>query len=195
MDKEIQDMLNDLPNKKFSKLTDLKLAQYEDNKNLKRDDNWKNNISSALKNRKLSEEHIEKIVIRNKERIVSDETKQKLSKSLIGKTKGYKRSEETKKKIGESRKYVIYSEDAKKRMSNAQKKRKNHFNEEAIKKRLEKTKRPILYYSYPDMKLIKEFESIKQASIDLKIDRAGILKHLNGTIKNPRKYTFKYKDN
>jgi hypothetical protein len=195
MDNEIQDMLNDLPNKKFAKLTDAKLQQYEDNKNLLRDENWKNKISGSLKNRKLSKEHVEKITQRNKEKIVSDETKKKLSLSLIGKTKGYKRSEETKKRIGESRKHVIYSEEAKKRMSDAQKKRTNHFNEIAISKRIESTKKPILCYRLSDMEFLNEYDSIKSASENLNLHRDAIKKIIEGKSKKPYcGYMFKYKD-
>lgn len=194
MDKEIQKMLDELPTKKFAKTTDAKLHQYEDFKNMKRSVEWRNKISNALKNKPKSENHKQKIIELNKNRIVSEETKQKISKSNKGKTKGYKRSEETKKKISESRKNFSHSEESKIKMRESQRKRTYHFTENAITKRIEKAKKPILCYSFPDKKFICEYDSIISASKKLNINRDSIRKIIKGKSKNPYcGFYFEYK--
>lgn len=133
--------------------------------------------------------------IASRGRKVSEETKKLISQNGKGKTLGRKTSEETKKKIGESSKNRFFSEESRKKKSETIKKiRTIHFNEEAIKNRFEKNCKPILYYTYPEMKFICEFKSAKIASKELKRDRSGIIKILNGTIKEPRKFIFKYKN-
>lgn len=167
--------------------------------------------SDRLKGTKFSDEHKEKIGLKHKNKIVSEQTRKKLSVinkgkqhteetkekcrlSSIGVNVGRKHTDETKQKLSELRKGTKASEETKQKLSESQKKRTNHFNEEAIKNRLEKNQKPILCYSLPDMKLICEYKSIKDAAIDLNRNRGGIIKILNGTIKEPRHITFKYKN-
>jgi hypothetical protein len=212
MDKEIQDMLNDLPNKKFAKYSDAKLEAFENHKlfmsgpnnpfrgkpgSLKGktfSDEHKRKIGEKHKGKIVSKETLEKMSIVNKGKKLSKETVEKMSKSMMGVNKGKKHSQETKDKLSILKKGTKLSEEGRKKLSEAQKKRTNHFNEEAIKNRRAKTLRPILCYSVPDMVFICEYESITQASKKLNIDMGGIGKILNGTIKEPRKYFFKYKE-
>jgi hypothetical protein len=73
-------------------------------------DNIKNKQSKSQKGKKkISDEGKEKLRIRMKNRIVSDETKKKISLSLIGNKRniGKKHSNETKKKISKSKKGSI----------------------------------------------------------------------------------------
>jgi hypothetical protein len=61
MDKEIQDMLNDLPNKKFSKLSDNQLISIENIINLSKSDEWRKKTSETHKGKKRSKETIKKL--------------------------------------------------------------------------------------------------------------------------------------
>lgn len=146
------------------------------------------------KGRIVSEE-TKKLISHNSKKLRhTDETKEICRQKSLGLNVGRKHTQEAKDKLSNSKKGKKLSDEVRKKLSESQKKRTNHFNEEAIKKRLEKNQKPILCYSYPDMIFICEYESIKSASIDLNRDRGGIIKILNGTIKEPRKLTFKYKD-
>ena len=105
-------------------------------------------ISKANKGRSIwpngrvfSEEHRQKISKANKGRLLSEETKQKMSKSRRGQGKGRTLSEEVKLKISESRKGIapwnkgkvgVYSEETLLRISQASKGR--TFSEEARQK-------------------------------------------------------------
>jgi len=174
-------------------------------------DEQKRKQSELLKGKKFSEEHKQKIGAKHKGKIVSENTRKKLSKinkgkklseeakekcrqSSIGVNLGRKHTQETKDKLSKARIGTKASEETKKKLSESQKKRTNHFNEEAIKNRLEKNQKPILCYSLPDMKLICEYKSINDAATDLKRNRGGIIKILKGKIKQPRNITFIYKD-
>ena len=212
MNKEIQDMLNDLPNKKFAKFSDARLEAFENHKlfmsgpnnpfrgkegNFKGktfSDEHKKKIGKAHKGKFVSEE-TKKLISENSKKLKhSDETKELLRQKSLGLNVGRKHTQEAKDKLSKLKKGTKLSEENKKKLSEAQKKRTNHFNEEAIKNRREKTLKPILCYSYPDMIFICEYESITAAAFDLGRDKGGIGKILNGTIKEPRKLTFKYKN-
>lgn len=193
-DQEIQDILNDLPNKRFAKLSDKQLDGYERNKNLIRTESWKNKIGDRHRGKIVSEETLKKMSEANKGKKHSEETKEICRQKSIGLNVGRKHTQNAKDKLSKSKTGTKASEETKKIMSEAQKKRTNHFSEEAIKNRRAKTLRPILCYSYPEMKFICEYESIKSAADNLNRDRGGILKILNGTIKEPRNFTFRYKE-
>jgi hypothetical protein len=142
----------------------------------------------------VSKETLKKMSEVNKGKKHTEETKQICRQKSIGLNVGRKRTEEQRKKISEKRKGSKASEKTRKILSESAKKRINHFNQEAIINRRLKTIKPILCYSFPEMKYICEYESIKSAAINLNRDRGGILKILNGTIKEPRKLTFRYKN-
>jgi hypothetical protein len=212
MDKEIQDMLNDLPNKKFAKYSDAKLEAFENHKLfMSGPNNPFRGKPGNLKGKTFSEEHKKKIGEAHKNKIVSEKTKKLISENSkklrhtdetkeicrqksLGVNVGRKHTQEAKDKLSKLKKGTKLSDEGRKKLSEAQKKRTNHFNEEAIKKRLEKSQRAILCYSYPEMEFICEYKSITEASIKLNRNKGGIGKILNGTIKEPRHYTFKYKD-
>lgn len=174
-------------------------------------DEQKQKLSEKLKGREFTIEHKNKIGTKHKNKIVSEETRKLISENskklrhsdetkelcrqaAIGINVGRKHTEEAKKKLSEAKKGKKMSDDAKKKMSDSQKKRTNHFNEEAIKNRKAKILKPIICYTFPNMEFVCEFESITDASIKLNRNKGGIGKILNGTIKEPRKYTFKYKN-
>ena len=86
-------------------------------------------LSEAHKQIGRTTEHKEAISKAHKGKIVSDETKQKMSiaskKNIVGgAVKGSKRSDETKRKISESRKGIQFSEEHRKKLSLAAKNRK-----------------------------------------------------------------------
>jgi len=195
----------------FNKFPYKELKHIEHSANMKGVNNPMFGKEGALKGKKFSDEHKQKIGEKHKDKFVSEDTRKKLSKinkgkklseetkekcrqSSIGVNLGRKHTEETKQKLSKSKIGTKASEETKKKLSESQKKRTNHFNEEAIKNRLEKNQKPILCYSLPDMKLICEYKSIKDAATDLNRNRGGILKILNGTIKEPRHITFRYKN-
>jgi predicted RNA-binding Zn-ribbon protein involved in translation (DUF1610 family) len=100
MDKETQDMLNDLPNKKFAKLTDNQLAGIEVMSQKMRGEN--NPIHKMKKNPFSDPEFIKKNSEKAKNRKASDETRKKISDSA----KNRKASNETRKKMSVKRKGV-----------------------------------------------------------------------------------------
>ena len=208
---ELQKSLDELSSKKLAKYSDAKLEAIENHKSfMSGPNNPFRGKPGNLKGKKFSKEHREKIGKSNKGKIVSektrelisqnskklrhtDETKEICRQKSIGLNVGRKHTQEAKDKLSKSKIGTKASEETKRKLSEAQKKRTNHFNEEAVKNRRKKTLKPILCYSYPDMKFICEYESINEASKQLNRDRGGIGKILNGTIKEPRKLTFKYK--
>jgi hypothetical protein len=194
MNEQLQKMLDELPQKKYAKLSDRQLEGYEIQRNIPRNEEWRRKIGQKQKRKFVSEETRKKISEQSKKLKHSEETKEICRQKSIGLNVGRRHTQEAKDKLSKSKKGKKLSEEGRKKLSEAQKKRINHFNELAIKNRREKTLRPILCYSYPEMKFICEYESIIEASIKLKRDRGGIGKILNGTIKEPRKLTFKYKN-
>lgn len=125
-----------------------------------------------------------------KNKIVSDETKKKQSLARIGKSpanKGVSRSDETKKKI-----------------SNSLKGEKNfnygkHFNTEHKKRLSESNKtpqiKPVCQYDLDD-NLVREYDSILEASIENNINKSSIGKCCRGVSNKAGNYKwkFKYKD-
>ena len=206
---ELQKMLDEIPEKKFAKYSDARLESYERHRNLMLTNNPNKGKVGALKGKTFSEEHkkkigdahrgkivsketLEKMSIANKGKKLSKETVEKMSKSMMGVNKGKKRSDEAKKRFSEIAKNRQFSDETRKKMSEKRKGR--PVSDLAKQRALETNRRPILCYSFPDMIFICEYESITEASRILKKNRGGILKVLNGTIKEPRKYFFKYKD-
>lgn len=194
MNQELQKMLDELPQKKYAKLSDNQLQGYEIQRNIPRNKEWRNKIGAANKGKFVSDVTRKKIGENSKKLKHSDETKEICRQKSIGLNVGRKHTQEAKDKLSKLKKGIKASDETKIKLSEAQKKRTNHFSEEAIKNRRVKTLKPILCYSYPDMKFICEYESIISAATNLNRDRGGILKILNGTIKEPRKLTFKYKN-
>ena len=192
MDKDIQDMLNDLPNKKFSKLSDKQLEGYEIQKNIPRNEQWRNKIGKAHKGKIVSESTLKKMSEVNKGKKHSDKTKEICRQKSIGLNVGRKHSQEVKDKLSKLKTGTKLSEETKRKMS--EKRKGKPISSLTRQKSKEATSKPILYYTYPDMKFICEFESISEASRKLNRDKGGIGKILNGTIKNPRNYTFRYKE-
>ena len=93
--------------KRFCKLT---IRLYNILYGKEKSDNIKSKQSKSQKGKKkISDEGKEKLRIRMKNRIVSDETKKKISLSLIGHKRniGKKHTDETKKKISKSKKGSI----------------------------------------------------------------------------------------
>jgi len=129
MDKEIQDMLNDLPNKKFGKLTDNQLAGIEVISQKMRGEN--NPIHKMEKNPFSDPDFVKKNVEKKKGSKLSKETKDKISnsrKGLVSPNKGKIASDETRKKLSKAskgrkpwNKGVIYDDDVRKKMSEVRK--------------------------------------------------------------------------
>lgn len=196
---------------------DLNKFPFRELKNIEHSANMKgvNNPNygkiGALKGKTFSEEHRTKIGNKHKGKIVSEETRKIISENSkklrhteetkeicrqksIGLNIGRKRTEEEKRKISEKKRGTKASEETKRILSEAQKKRKNHFSDEAVKNRKLATTKPILCYTYPEMIFVCEYESINEAARQLNRDRCGIGNILSGKTKEPRKFTFKYKN-
>jgi len=95
MDKEIQDMLNDLPNKKFSKFSDAQLESFENLRINRGSENIRKKISQTLKGKsigskgyKLTDEHKKIISKTQLGKKLKNETKEKLRIINLGKTSG-----------------------------------------------------------------------------------------------------------
>lgn len=71
--------------------------------------------------------------------------------------------------------------------------RKNNISNENIKEACNKFKKPVLMYDLK-MNFIKEFRSVKEASISLDINESIISKCCRGDIIKPTRYYFKYKN-
>jgi hypothetical protein len=180
MNEQLQKMLDELPQKKYAKLSDKRLEYIEISKHKIFSNETRNKISEKNKGKKLSDEHKRKL----SEKKHSEETKNKISE----KKRGVILSEETKKKMSDK----IISDETKKKMSDKRKGMK--FSDEHKTRLSEKKMKPIIMYTYPKMNFIQEFNSIYEASINLKLNRNYICKRLLGMIKNPGDFTFKYKN-
>lgn len=195
---ELQKMLNEIPEKKFAKLSDSRLEYIEISKHKIFSEETRKKLSNKIiteetrkklseinKNKKHSAVTKKKISEKKRGIILSDETKRKMSEAKIGK----KNSEEHNKKISQRE----ITKETRKKMSENKKGIK--FSDEHKKRISEKKMKPIIMCSYPKMDFIQEFNSIDEATINLKLNRNYICKRLLGMIKNPGDFTFKYKNN
>lgn len=196
MNKEIQDMLNDLPNKKFSKLSDKQLEGYERLKHLPRNEEWRKKIGAAHKGKKVSKKTLEKMSKASTGRKHSDETKEKCRQKSIGLNIGRKHSDEARKKHSEVAKKRKYSEETRKKM--AEKKKNNPQINDILKQARKianaKLKKPILCYTYPDKKFVKEYAGTIDAAKELDINKNGITYVLKKKYKQIKGYYFEYKN-
>lgn len=109
MDKEIQDMLNDLPNKKFSKLSDKQLESIEYIRKLNIENgHYQKNSKAALGKKRTKEQSLKLSEIR-KGRKLSEEAKKNMSigaknRKIPSTLKGKKRTDEEKLKMSQNRK-------------------------------------------------------------------------------------------
>ena len=125
--------------------------------------------------------------------VVNEETRQKISQALMGNKNGFVHpcSEEKKKKIGESQKGKKFTEEYKKRMSEAAKKRHVPCSEE---------KRQKLLQNYPNKKKVyceelnKIFESVQKCGRELGISATSISSLCRGRGKTRKGYHLKYYD-
>lgn len=96
MNEELQKMLDELPQKKYAKLSDKQLEWYQilsyNKKGKKYSEEHKNNISKSLKGKTVSEEHKKKLSISHQGKAHTEEQKQKISKSLKGKIRSKEHS-------------------------------------------------------------------------------------------------------
>lgn len=170
-----------LSGRKLSEETKKKLS--ESKKGSKLSVETKEKLSKSLKGRVLSDEHKNKISIANTGKVFSDEHKANISKAKKGKplsesekaarikvgemNRGRKCSEETKAKISAANKGKHISEETRKKMSEVKK-----------GKRGNRATRVAQY----DLKgsLIKEWESMMDASQSLGIDNSRISKCAKG---------------
>lgn len=145
----------------------------------------------AAKNRNPSEETRRKISLALMGRPVSDETREKLRNSNLGK----KRSEETKKRISEGHKNP--SEETRRKISEAGKGRKP--SEKAIEASRRKTignkyrAKPIMQYDL-DGKFIKQWECAKDVENELGIYHSAIGLCCNGKSNMAGGFQWKYDD-
>ena len=125
--------------------------------------------------------------------VVNEETRQKISQALMGNKNGFGNpcSEEKKKNIGESQKGKKFTEEHKKRLSEAAKKRHVPCSEE---------KRQKLSQNYPNKKKVyceelnKIFESVQQCGRELGISATSISSLCRGRGKTRKGYHLKYYD-
>lgn len=164
----------------------------------------------GCRGRKASAELSKKLSELRKGRVMSDQTKANISKSLKGlytsSMKGKKHTDEAKLKMSIARKGKsvgkgrIASDETKAKMSKAKTGKPSPF--KGVKKPPEYGKRvseyhfkkPIVQYDM-DGNFISEYESIKKAADVLFICRSNIEKVLHGRWKYTHKFIFKYKVN
>jgi len=107
---ELQKMLDEIPNKRFAKLSDKQLEWYanlsSNKKGQKYSQEHRNNISKSHKGKVCSQEHRKNLSISHKGKIKTKEQKEKISKSLKNKI----RSKEHRKNlsIAFSKKIICY---------------------------------------------------------------------------------------
>lgn len=164
--------------------------------NRKHSDETKEKIRISSLGKKKSEEHCKNIGLSKKGRFVSDEERRKRSDNCF--LKGLKKgplSNETKEKISKSKKGKFPSKETKEKMSNSHIGIKNSFygknhSEEYLLKR----RKPIIQLDEND-NFINEWSSITEASNHLKIKCSGISYVLSGKYKTSGGFKFKYKNN
>lgn len=124
--------------------------------------------------------------------VMNEETKQKISQSLMGNKNGlgHPCSEEKKKKISEAQKGRRLTEEHKQKLSEAAKKRHTLCSEQA-KENIQKAshKKPVYCEE-----LNKVFESVQECSRQLGIPATNISKLCNGRGKTLKGYHLKYYD-
>lgn len=124
--------------------------------------------------------------------VMNEETKQKISQSLMGNKNGlgHPCSEEKKKKISEAQKGKHLTEEHKQKLSEAAKKRHTPCSEQA-KENIRKAshKKPVYCEE-----LNKVFESVQECSRQLGIPATNISKLCNGRGKTLKGYHLKYYD-
>jgi hypothetical protein len=109
MNEELQKMLDELPQKKYAKLSDRQLEANEYTRNLNIQNGlYKKNAKAALGKKRTKEQTL-KLSEQRKGRKLSDEARKNISigaknRKVPSKLKGKKRTEEEKKKISENRK-------------------------------------------------------------------------------------------
>lgn len=151
-----------------------------DHINTIRDDNRAENLRWATSKENSNNELTKKHMSENNSSL-SEETKKKISES----NKGKKISEETKKKMSEARKGKKLSEETKKKISECN----------SNKKHTEDTKNKIREAKYKKVyciELDKVFDSIGEASEELKISRSHISACCKGKQKTCGGYHWKY---
>lgn len=122
--------------------------------------------------------------------IMNEETKQKISKSMMGNKNGlgHPCSEEKKKKISEAQKGRKFTEEHKQKLSEAAKKRHVPCSEEKKQILKEKSHKKPVYCEELD----KVFESVQECGRQLGIPATNISKLCNGRGKTLKGYHFKY---
>ena len=110
MNVELQKMLDELPQKKYSKLSDRQLEWYQNlssnKKGQKYSEEHKNNISKSLKNKICSKEHKKNLSISHKGKNHTEQQKEKISKSMKGKIRSKEHSENL--SIAQGKKLICY---------------------------------------------------------------------------------------
>lgn len=162
----------------------------------------KDKIGKAHKGKIVSEET--KIKMSLSKQNMSKETKDKMSKSAKGKIVtdevkenmrlgqiGKKHTLETKKKMSLWQIGKKHSQTTKNKISEAHKGKK--FSKELVDKFSKSRMKPILQYSLEGI-FIKEWESAKTAAKKLKIDSSGILKCCKNKLTTAGKFKWKYKN-
>lgn len=149
---------------------------------------------------KCSKEQNIKNSLRNKGKIITQETRNKISKSRKGfkhseKTKkklsqshiGILNSKETRKKIGDGNRGKIVSIESRQKISKGLKGKKKKFKERDSKKKA------VLQYNL-EGNFIKEFKSITIAAIETNILHTSISNNLKNLSKTAGKFIWKYKN-
>jgi hypothetical protein len=164
--------------------------------NRKHSKETKEKMRSSALGKKKSENHRKNIGLSMKGRVISDEERRRRSENSS--LKGVKKSplsDITKKKISNSKKGSIHSNETKEKMrlSHMGNKNvfygKNHSNEYLLKKR-----KPIIQLDIND-NFLKEWLSITDAAEKLKLNISGISRVLKGKYKTCGGYKFIYKNN
>ena len=122
--------------------------------------------------------------------IMNEETKQKISQSMMGNKNGFGHScsEEKKKKISEAQKGRKFTEEHKQKLSEAAKKRHVSCSEEKKQILKEKSHKKPVYCEELD----KVFESVQECGRQLGIPATNISKLCNGRGKTLKGYHLKY---
>ena len=156
----------------------------------------KRKLSEAKKGKQLSEEHKRKLSEAKKGKQLSEETKRKLSESQRGK-KGYwcgkQLSDETKRKMSESRKGRQFSEEHKRKMSESRKGEKNpNYGKQLSEEHKRKLSKPVVQIDPTTNKIVKVWESAREADRQGGFDFKNISQCCNGKRKTHKDYRWMF---
>ena len=156
----------------------------------------KRKLSESAKGRQFSEETRRKLSETKKGKQLSEETKRKISEANKGK-KGYwygkQLSEETKRKMSEANKDKQLSEETKRKMSESRKGEKNpNYGKQLSEEHKRKLSKPVVQIDPTTNKIVKMWESAREADRQGGFDFKNISQCCNGKRKTHKGYKWMF---